>query len=463
MCKEIALEEVEKTLELFAKEKSPGPDGWTVELFLHFFDMMGDEILQMVEYTREQGHVSGALNATFITLIPKVSDPKTFGDFRPISLCNLVYKIVSKIIVGRLKPVLSKFITPEQFGFLEDHQIHDDVGITQELLHSIKCKKLKAILLKIDLEKAYDRVSWDFLRIILIQIGVPASAIQWIMACVTSMSIAVLVNGAPTSFFSCSRELRQGCPMSPLLFLLVIDGLSKLINLAQREGKIKGLKISNDLFISRAMFVDDVLLAGIDSLEDWRAYQGILDLFCKASGMKISLRKSCFYENYVDEEHLAAITSLMPFKCCKVVDGFTYLGFQLKPNGYLLKEWHWLIQKFESRISHWTFRLLSIGGKLTLVKSVLMGTPVYWFSLLPVPCLVINTLRKLIFNFLWTGGLKKSSLSMIMISWDKISLPETAGGWGLKDLSVFSAALRLKSLWRAIFGTSLWSRVIQHK
>jgi hypothetical protein len=110
------------------KEKIPGPDGWTHELFQTFFDIMGEDLHKVVEESRSTGHIPGALNATFFALIPKVSKPDTFNDFRPISLCNFVYKVISKIIASRIKDKLASSISFEQFGFLKDRLIFDACG-----------------------------------------------------------------------------------------------------------------------------------------------------------------------------------------------------------------------------------------------------------------------------------------------------------------------------------------------
>jgi hypothetical protein len=129
---------------------------------------LGNELLEVVEESRRLGKVSGALNATFIALIPKSDKPDYFGGFRPIALCNLVYKIITKIIAARLKTSLSVGISKEQFGFLEGRQITDVIGVVHEALHSIKVKNIKALVLKLDLVKAYDRVDWGFLRLVLL-------------------------------------------------------------------------------------------------------------------------------------------------------------------------------------------------------------------------------------------------------------------------------------------------------
>ena len=114
----IKLEEIEHILKKFKSDKIPGPDGWSVEFFSHFFETVGGDLPEMAEKERIRGRIVGGLNDTFIALIPKVNKPQCFGDFRPISLCNLCYKIMSKVIANHIKPLLSRSISKEQLGFL---------------------------------------------------------------------------------------------------------------------------------------------------------------------------------------------------------------------------------------------------------------------------------------------------------------------------------------------------------
>jgi hypothetical protein len=169
--KPVSEKEVLEVLKGFPKEKILGPDGWSVEFFIFFYDLVAKDLMEAVEESRIKGEVIKSLNSTFIALIPKVNGPTNFGDFRPIALCNLCYKVISKIIAQRLRPILSRSLSEEQFGFLKGRQINDAIGIAQECLHSIKEKKLQALILKIDLRKAYDCISWDFLRLVLLQCG----------------------------------------------------------------------------------------------------------------------------------------------------------------------------------------------------------------------------------------------------------------------------------------------------
>jgi hypothetical protein len=151
-------------------------------------------------------------------------------EFQPISLCNCIYKIISNIIARRAKIILSERISSEQFGFLEGRQIHEPIGVAQEGIHNIKSMKLKDAVLKIDLSKAYDIESWLYLCLLITHLGFAVPFIKWIMSFLTTVSFAVLINGFASPFFHSERGLREGCPLSPLLFLLVTKGLSRAIS-----------------------------------------------------------------------------------------------------------------------------------------------------------------------------------------------------------------------------------------
>ena len=137
---------METALKSFKKDKSPGPNGWPVEFYLAFFDILGPELVKVVESSRKDGRVAPSLNSTFIALIPKKENFVSFADFRPTSLCNLVYKLISKVAKLRLKPFLDKFISPQQFGFLKNRQITEPLAITQEVLHTVKTKNRRALI-----------------------------------------------------------------------------------------------------------------------------------------------------------------------------------------------------------------------------------------------------------------------------------------------------------------------------
>lgn len=252
----VSKEELLSVMRSFKKDKCPGPDGWAIDIFIHFYDIMKKDILGMVEETRIQGRINPQISFTYIALIPKTS----FVDYRPISLCNSIYKIISELIAERIRGNLSAHISREQHGFLNDRNILDVVAITQEALHSMQTKNIGAAILKIDLKKAFDCLDWSFLRCLLIKIGLNDLCTNWIMVCVQGINFAILINGFPTIFFRVEKGLRQGCSLSPILFILAMDSLSLHIKRAVAAGKIGPLAISRGNLHTHNFFVDDVLL-----------------------------------------------------------------------------------------------------------------------------------------------------------------------------------------------------------
>lgn len=195
------------------------------------------------------------------------------------------------------------------------------------------------MVLKLDLVKAYDLVDCAFLRLLLLNAGLDLLVTNWILGCITSVNFAVLINGCPTTFFKGSRGLRQSFPLSPLLFLLVIEGLSRLLNLARDTGKIIGIKVSKNYNITHVLYVDDVLLFGIGIFDEWVHYKQILDIFYNATGMIISIPNSCIFHMNLTSSNCDRIGSLFPYDVKELEGGIKYLGYTLKPNAYSILDW----------------------------------------------------------------------------------------------------------------------------
>jgi hypothetical protein len=192
----------------------------------------------MLNYTLRKKKVGGATNSTFLALIPKETNPSNLSIFRPISLCNSSYKILTKIISSRLKPLLSKLVSENQGGFMENKQITDNIILVQEAIHSSRGCKDKGMVLKLDMENAFDRVKHSFLSKVLDQYGFSSEFIDWIKACIGSPWIAPMINGRPTHFFKSNRGIRQGFPLSPSLYILMVDSLSRKLEEERRLGRL---------------------------------------------------------------------------------------------------------------------------------------------------------------------------------------------------------------------------------
>ena len=185
-----------------------------------------------------------------------------------------------------------------------------------------------------------------------------------------------------------------------------------MIRNERERGNIQGINISDNLLITHLLFVDDVILFGIVTIEEWQDYKELLDTFCNATSMEINEAKSSFLYNDVDETIRSKILSRFPYKMEPLTNGFKYPGFYLKPLGYSSNDWRWFIKKFEKKLSNWTYRLLSLGGRLILVNFVLIGMVVYWLSLARMPNTILTYIRCYIFNFMWgnTAGNHKHHL-----------------------------------------------------
>jgi hypothetical protein len=180
-------------------------------------------------------------NATFITLIPKIKGDNSADKLCPISLCNVIYKIISKLIASRLKPILSLIISQEQGGFVEGRKIMDGIVVAHEAIHSLKVSKKAGMMMKLDMSKAYDRMNWDFLRKIFLAFGFGGDWVDWVLNLVSSSFFSILVNGSPSKTFNPSRGLCQGDPLSPFLYIILVEELGCNLSQAKRRGDIKGI------------------------------------------------------------------------------------------------------------------------------------------------------------------------------------------------------------------------------
>jgi hypothetical protein len=233
-----------------------------------------------------------------------------------------------------LKKILSKNISEQQFGFLEGRQIHEAIGISQEGIHNMKVRKLKGAVLKIDLSKAYDRVSWLYVQLLLIHLGFEVHFITWIMSCLTSTSFAVLINGSVSPFFTPERGLKQGCPLFPLLFLLVVEGLNKALTKSTISRELLGIKISQTLSLTYLLFMADVLLFSGGTRREAQTLRDNLTLFSKSTRMLIKDQKPSLTTFFLIDEEDSSLFNYFPFEKRFLAYGLKFLFFNLKPNDY---------------------------------------------------------------------------------------------------------------------------------
>ena len=190
-----------------------------------------------------RGKFVKSLNTTFLVLVPKKGGANDLCDFRPISLVGGLYKLLAKVLANRLKKVVRKVVSSTQNAFVEGKQNLDVALIANETIDSLLKRNESGVLCKLDLEKAYDHINWDFLLTVMQKMGFGEKWAGWISWCISTASFSVLINGLPTGFFQSTRGLRQGDPLSPYLFVLGMEALSCLINKAVRGGFLIGCRI----------------------------------------------------------------------------------------------------------------------------------------------------------------------------------------------------------------------------
>uniref|UniRef100_A0A2N9EI09 Reverse transcriptase domain-containing protein n=1 Tax=Fagus sylvatica TaxID=28930 RepID=A0A2N9EI09_FAGSY len=258
----------------FNGDKAPGLDGFSLAFFQQCWNVVRSEVLALCQEFHEYCHFERSLNATFVSLIPKKHGADEIKDFRPISLVGGMYKIIAKLLAIRLSVVLGKIISPSQNAFAKGRQILDFVLIANECLDSRLKEANPDMICKLDLEKAYDHVNWEFLLYLLQRrCGFSEKWRRWISFCISSVRFSILVNCNPRGFFQISRSIRQGDPLSPLLFVIIMEALSRLLDKASGVGLLSGFPVgreaSDPLKISHLLFADDTLIfceANPDSL-----------------------------------------------------------------------------------------------------------------------------------------------------------------------------------------------------
>ncbi|GKA23216.1 RNA-directed DNA polymerase, eukaryota [Tanacetum coccineum] len=428
------------------ENKSPGPDGFTFEFFRKYWSIVGTDFCEAVDWFFQQGSFAKGCNSSFLALIPKVHDPKVVSDFRPISLIGCLYKVVTKVLATRLAFVIPDIVSDVQTAFISNRQILDGPFIINEVLSWCKLKKQQAMIFKADFAKAYDSVRWDFLDDVLDAFGFGSKWRSWISGSLSAGMASILINGSPTSEFQFYRGLKQGDPLAPFLFILVMESLHLSFNKVTEAGLFKGLKLDSSLSISHLFYADDAVFIGEWSDLNITRILHILHCFSIASGLKINLLKSHILGVGVPHEKVndAAIS----LGCSVMRTPFKYLGVSVGGNMSQIKEWNVIIDKLHSRLSKWKCKVLSVGGRLTLLK-----------SLYKAPKVVLTTMETIRRKFFY--GIQGGEKKITWVKWSKILAAKKYGGLGVSSFFALNRALLFRWVWRFVSqDNSLWCRVI---
>nr|GEW42455.1 RNA-directed DNA polymerase, eukaryota [Tanacetum cinerariifolium] len=367
----------------------PGPDGFTFEFFRRYWSFIGPDFCSAIDCFFESGNFPMGSNASFIALIPKVTDAKFVTDFRPVSLIGYGPFILNELIIW------------------------------------CKRKKKQAMIFKVDFAKVYDLVRWDYLLDVLHAFGFGPNWCKWICGTFSSSMASVLVNGNPSSEFPFSCGLKQGDPLAPYLFILIMESLHISFSRATSAGVFNGIQINDSTVISHLFYADDAIFMGEWSDSNMANIVKILRCFFLVSGLKINIQKSQILGVGVHRNHVSK--AALHIGCTVMQTPFRYLGVMVGDCMARKSAWSDIVHKLHHRLSKWKVKILYIGGRLTLLKSVLGATPLYNMSIYKVPIGILKEMETIRSNFF--KGADHSERKISWVSWEKVPMSKQNEGF----------------------------------
>ena len=367
-------------------------------------------------------------NDTTVVLIPKVKKPEHIKDLRPISLCNVIYKLVSKVLANRLKKILPSIISQTQSAFVPGRLISDNILIAYELSHYLKRKtkgKGGYAAIKLDMSKAYDRVEWNFLRDMMLKLGFAKQWVDLVMTCVTTVKYRIRVNGELTDEFTPERGLRQGDPISPYLFLLCAEGFSALLEKAEEEGKIHGIRVCRGApSVSHLLFADDSLILCKANEQEAEKLKELLKVYEECSGQAINTDKSAvMFSVNTGENSRRRVQEILHIRA--ETRSEKYLGMPVYVGKSRTEVFAYLKERVWQRIQGWKEKLLSKAGKEIMIKAVAQAVPVFVMGCFDITKEICGQISTLIAKYWWNNQDKDNS--MHWLSWEKLVLPKERG------------------------------------
>ncbi|KAK4348291.1 hypothetical protein RND71_034630 [Anisodus tanguticus] len=437
-------------------DKAPGPDGFSAGFYKKSWDIIGGDFCDAVKEFFSSGQLLKQINHTIIALVPKSTHSPMVTDFRPISCCNILYKVITKILAARVETVLDSIIDNAQSAFIQGRRMSDNIHLVQELLKGYNHKRVSnRCILKVDLRKAFDSVSWEFLTAILIGLNFPEHFVAQIMECVSTPSFSVAINGSIHGHFKGKKGLRQGDPLSPYLFVLCLEYLSRLLNYRTRIAGFNYHPQCGALRITHLAFADDLMLMSRGDAPSVRILMDCLDTFRKCSGLCANSTKSSLFTAGVSNHDLNEIQDLTGFDTGSMP--FRYLGIPMAADKLRMIHYEPFVAKIAAYINAWSRVTLSYAGRAELIKSVLQGVESFWLSILPVPITVSDKIVSLCRKFLWRSNHP-------LVSWSQCCLPKSEGGLGFRDMKAWNRALLTKCLWNIHQkNDTLWIKWISQK
>lgn len=423
----VTQDELTAALNKMHLSKSPGPDGLPVEFYKTFWAELVTELVEVLNANYLNGTMSISQRESLLRLLFKKGRRDLLPNWRPISLLNTDYKILSTLLANRIRPTLPDVIHEDQTCGIPGRTIFDSVQRLRDMAHEATTKNLNLILIGLDQEKAFDRVDRDFLIKIMEKLNYGPSFIRWIETLYYEANCRITNNGWLSGKIHLHRGVRQGCPLSPLLYTMIIETLSNAI---RKDSRIEGFSIPGCSQTSKiSAYADDGTLTLKDDLSVTRAFDQINN-FERASGGKLNLGKTegSYIGQQAGREH-----GPVPIKWRTT--NIRVLGTNIGND--MNQDWETPAEKVEKTLERWSTRQLTMKGKAVILRTYAIATIVYLASMFPLPVPIVTRLHRAVFNFLWG---KKNEL----VSRETCHLPFNKGGLAIPDLHIMKAVVQIK-------------------
>lgn len=442
-------EEIRNAVFSMNANEAPGPDDFSGLFFQKYWEIVGPDVC------------NANFNSNLVVLVPKTPEADSIAQFRPIALANYKFKIITKVLADRLAIIAPKIVSKQQRGFIKGRQISDCIGVASEAVNLLEKRSFGGnIALKIDIKKAFDTMDWSFLLKVLHQFGFDPIFCNWVKVILESTKLSISVNGKSVGYFSCKRGVRQGDPWSPLLFCIAEDVLRRGISLLVQDKKLLPMASPRGFQApSHVLYADDVLIFCRGTKKNLDNLMALFKLYSDALGHIISGEKSTFYAGSINHTRLAALRRNLGFRAGHLP--FMYLGVPIFKGKPRKANFIPITDKIKSKLASWKGSLLSIMGRVELVKTVIQGMLIYSFHIYSWPLSLIKQLDQWIRNFIWSGNVETRKL--VTVAWHKVCTPIHEGGLGVRSLRSISESAMLQRCWELLSSNCDWAILLRSR